>query len=150
MEFRLVQIGKIKRSATGNCLEIEPKYIDGLIELENYNYIHVFWWAHELDAKEHREVVKTKIPYAKTDTIAGVFACRSPERPNPIMTTVCKIRGINLAKGKIYIENIDAFSESPIIDIKPYIHCNDRVKTCKVPKWLPVEWGEWLPAKGIS
>ena len=55
-----------------------------------------------------------------------------------------------MAKGKIYIENIDAISESPIIDIKPYIHCNDRVKNSKVPKWFPEEWGEWLPEKGIS
>lgn len=148
-EFRIVQIGKIIKDVTGNHLEIFEKYRDGLLELENYTHIHVYWWAHELDDQEHRAVLITDIPYSKNKTKAGVFACRSPERPNPIMETVCKIKGINRSRGKIFIENIDAMPNTPLIDIKPYIACVDRVKQSKVPKWFPQEWGEWLPDKGI-
>jgi len=67
------------------------------------------------------------ITYSKEKTKAGVFAFRSPERTNLVMDTVCKIRGINKSKGNIFIENIDATPDTPVIDIKPYINYNDRV-----------------------
>jgi tRNA (adenine37-N6)-methyltransferase len=150
MEFIINSIGKIVKSATGNHLELDVKYRDGLLELENYSHMHVYWWASELDMDDHRSVLRTEIPYSKDKISAGVFACRSPERPNLIMESICKIVGINAQKGRIFIENIDAFKDTPLIDIKPYIHCNDRVKECKVPKWFPKEWGEWLPKGGIN
>ena len=148
-EFKLVQIGKIVKDVTGNYLEIFEKYRKALLELENYSHLHVYWWAHKSDNRQQREVLITDIPYATQKTKAGVFACRSPERPNLIMETVCKIKGINKSKGKIFIENIDAMPDTPILDIKPYINCVDRVKQSKVPKWFPSKWGEWLPDKGI-
>jgi tRNA (adenine37-N6)-methyltransferase len=150
MEFVINSIGKIVKSATGNHLELDEKYRDGLLELENYSHLHTYWWANELDGGDHRVVLRTQIPYSKDKIIAGVFACRSPERPNLIMESICKIVGINAQKGRIFIENIDAFDNTPLIDIKPYIHCNDRVKECKVPKWFPKEWGEWFPKGGIN
>ena len=149
-EFKIVQIGKIVTNVTGNYLEIFEEYRDALLELENYSHLHVYWWANEFDNKKHREVLITDIPYAKIKTKAGVFACRSPERPNLIMETVCNIVGINKSKGRIFIKNIDAFSDTPIIDIKPYIGVTDRVKNYKVPKWFPSEWGEWVPKNGIT
>lgn len=150
MEYTIISIGKIVKSATGSHLEIDSKFKDGLLELENYSHLHAFWWAHEFDKDDHRTVLRTEIPYSKNHTIAGVFACRSPKRLNLIMSSICKIIGINAQKGKIFIENIDAFNDTPLIDIKPYIHCVDRVKKCKVPKWFPKEWGEWYPNGGIS
>jgi tRNA-Thr(GGU) m(6)t(6)A37 methyltransferase TsaA len=149
IEYRVTPIGKIVKDVTGNHLEISEEYRDGLLELENYSHIHVYWWAHELDSQAHREVLITDIPYSKEKTRAGVFACRSPERPNLVMDTVCKMRGINKAKGKIFIENIDAMPDTPIIDLKPYIPCVDRVKQSRVPRWFPEDWGEWVPDKGI-
>ena len=148
-EFKVVRIGTIVKDVTGNYLEIQEDYLDGLSELENYSHLHVYWWAHEFDNHENRSILITDIPYSRNKIKAGVFACRSPERPNLIMDTVCKIKGINKSKGKIFIDNIDALPDTPIIDIKPYIACVDRVKQSKVPKWFPAEWGEWLPDKGI-
>lgn len=150
MEFTITSIGRVVKSATGNHLEIDPQYREGLLELENYSHLHAYWWAQEMDNSEQRAVLQTEIPYAKSPTLAGVFACRTPERPNLIMTSICKIIGINAQKGRIFIENIDAFHDTPLIDIKPYIHCNDRVKECKVPQWFPKEWGEWYPNGGIN
>lgn len=149
-EFKIVPIGRILKDAGVNCIEIFVEYKEALLELENYSHLHVYWWAHEFDNPEQRSVLVTDIPYSKEGTKAGVFACRSPERPNLIMDSICKIRGINIQKGKIFIEHIDAFSDTPAIDIKPYIPCVDRLKKAKVPKWFPWQWGEWLPDKGIS
>lgn len=148
-EYKIHAIGQIVKIASGNHLEILDEYKDAMLKLENYSHIHVYWWANDFDNEEHRAVVITDIPYTKETMQAGVFACRSPERPNLIMDSVCKIKGINHKTGKIFIENIDAFPDTPIIDIKPYIPCVDRVKKARIPKWFPIEWGEWLPDKGI-
>ncbi len=149
-KFTVIQIGRVKKEATGNWLEIFSEYKEGLLELKKYSHLHVYWWAHQADNIEQRSVLVTKIPYANKETIAGVFACRSPERPNLIMHSICKIKGINQDKGKVFIANIDALSDTPILDIKPYIHCNDRVERSLVPEWFPKEWGEWLPKEGIG
>ena len=149
-EFTIKQIGKVVKDVTGNHLEIFEPYREALLELNNYSHLHVYWWAHEFDNHEQRSVLVTDIPYAKEGTQAGVFACRSPERPNLIMESICDIRGISRKNGRIYIEMIDANHDTPIIDIKPYIHCVDRVeKKVRVPKWLPAEWGQWRPKGGI-
>ena len=148
-EFNIIQIGKIVTNVTGNYLEIFEEYRDALHELDKYSHLHVYWWANEFDNEKHRKILVTDIPYIKEKRKVGIFACRSPERPNLIMDSICKIKGINKDKGRIFIENIDAYSDTPIIDIKPYIHCVDRLKQVIVPKWFPTEWGEWLPNKGI-
>jgi len=48
-ELKIVQIGKIVKDVTVNCLEIFEQYKEGLLELENYSHIHVYWWANEFD-----------------------------------------------------------------------------------------------------
>ena len=148
--YSVLAIGKIVKDVLGNCLELFPRYREGLLELENYSHLHVYWWAHELDGETHRNVLVTEIPYAREKTVAGVFACRSPRRPNPIMDSICKIKGIAHGKGRVFIGAIDAYADTPIIDIKPYIHCNDRVEKVAVPKWFPAEWGVWFPKDGIG
>jgi tRNA-Thr(GGU) m(6)t(6)A37 methyltransferase TsaA len=148
-KYVVVQVGQVVKEATGNCLKIFEEYRPALLELENYSHIHVYWWANLFDNVSQRGILVTDIPYAK-NIKAGVFACRSPERPNLVMDSVCKIRGVDKRNGVVYIEDIDANAGSPIIDIKPYIPCVDRVKEARVPKWFPSEWGEWLPKKGIK
>ncbi len=149
-EFTLVEIGRIIKEVSGNCIEVLEEYRPGLRELGNYSHLHVYWWASKFDNEEHRSVLVTDIPYAEEETTAGVFACRSPERPNLVMDSVCVIKGINETKGKVFIESIDAFPDTPVIDIKPYIPVVDRVKASRVPEWFPAEWGEWLPKGGIN
>ncbi len=150
IEFSINPIGFVKKQVSGNTLEIFETYRAGLAELENYNYMHVLWWANKFDSPAQRQLLQVEIPYSNEEIKAGVFACRSPQRPNLIMNSICRIGGINHKKGRIFIEQIDADNESPVIDIKPYIHCNDRVKDAKVPRWFPKEWGEWYPKGGIA
>lgn len=62
----------------------------------------------------------------------SVFATRSPVRPNPIAPFSCQIIAI---KGRIiYIESIDAFDGSPVLDIKPYIPRIDSISKARGPE----------------
>ncbi|MCK4435646.1 SAM-dependent methyltransferase, partial [Candidatus Bathyarchaeota archaeon] len=63
----------------------------------------------------------------------GVFACRSPSRPNPIelcVVELMKVEGCNLT-----VKGLDAFENTPIIDIKPYLPRADSIPDARVPGW---------------
>ena len=65
----------------------------------------------------------------------GIFATRSPIRPNPIALTSVEVIHIDYQKGIIQIAYIDANDNTPILDLKPYTPSFDRVETPVVPGW---------------
>ncbi len=95
-------------------LELFPEYVDGLDELESFRYIYVLFHMH----KRRKESLKAHPPWGKAKEV-GVFASRSPHRPNAIGLSIVRLIGI---EGNIInISGIDAFDKSPLLDIKPYI-----------------------------
>ena len=74
-------------------------------------------------------------PYKKAPEVMGVFATRSPIRPNPIALTTAQVINIDYEKGIIQVAAIDANDNSPVLDIKPYTPSLDRVEVPDVPKW---------------
>jgi len=145
--FRISPIGFIRREHGKVFLDIKDEYIAGLKEIENFSHIQVFWWFNKFDGERYRSVLLCNPPYDAPET--GVFACRSPIRPNPIALTTVKILEIDLEKGLVYINNIDADSDSPIVDLKGYFPVCDRVKDYSVPKWAS-DWPDWYPDEGLS
>lgn len=95
-----------------STLELSPKYEQGLKGVSNLKYIVVLYWQHQSD----RTRLQAKPPFA--DQEYGVFATRSPNRPNPIGLCVCKV--ISLTENKIKVIGLDALDNSPILDIKVY------------------------------
>ena len=143
--FEIFPLGYIRRDSGKIFLELKDKYISGLKGLDDFSHILVFWWFSKLDNKENRNMFLCHPPHDAPET--GVFACRSPRRPNPIALTVAKIIKIDFKKGLIYINNIDAEADSPFIDIKGYFPSFERVKEYKIPKWAKNQ-SEWYPEEG--
>lgn len=141
-KFTISPIGYIRIGERGFCLEIEQKYIPALRELENFSHLNVLWWCHLLEGKEIREILECKKPYKKAPSKVGIFATRSPARPNPIALTAVAILNIDYEKGIIYIPYIDAENGTPIIDLKPYHPSVDRIRDVSVPEWCS-HWPEW-------
>jgi tRNA (Thr-GGU) A37 N-methylase len=65
----------------------------------------------------------------------GTFATRSPERPNPLALSCAQITYIDKDNAVIGLAYIDAFNNTPVLDIKPYIPSLDRVEAPSVPQW---------------
>ena len=65
--------------------------------------------------------------------LTGVFATRSPFRPNLIALSLCKI--VSVKENVIEVEKIDAFEGTPVLDIKPYAPGQDSATGVKVPEW---------------
>jgi len=97
------------------CIVLDEKYTDGLRELEKFKYIYVLYYAH-LISRELRMVISP--PWTVAGKV-GIFASRSPVRPNPIGLSVVKIREI--IDNRIYTSGMDVFDGTPVLDIKPYI-----------------------------
>ena len=92
---------------------IKEKYIDGLKDLEHFSHINILYILHKIE--DYLLEVK---PFMDNKT-HGIFATRSPKRPNRIGSSVVKIDKIE--GNTIYISNVDILNGTPLIDIKPYV-----------------------------
>ena len=93
-------------------IEIHPNYADGLLKIEQNRYLIVLYWAH----LAKRDILKTIPPAAKE--IHGVFASRSPGRPNPLSLCIAEL--IEHNGRTLRVKGLDALDGSAVIDIKPY------------------------------
>ncbi|MGE5512264.1 MAG: tRNA (N6-threonylcarbamoyladenosine(37)-N6)-methyltransferase TrmO [Bacteroidota bacterium] len=98
----------------GACVEIDAPYRAGLQGLEKYSHVIVLYW---MDRARRDLIVQAPKHRA---TPCGVFALRSPVRPNPIALAVVRVLAIDAAAGRIEIDAIDCLDATPLLDIKPY------------------------------
>jgi len=101
-----------KHEAEGE-LEILPEFEAGLADIEGFSHLYVIW---AFDRSEGFEL------YGKTpadEKPHGVFATRSPRRPNPIALTVVELLGREGRRLKV--RGVDMLDGTPILDIKPYM-----------------------------
>lgn len=133
--FNVTPVGKINMKKEGMFIEIEPKYRNALQALDGFSHLQVIWWFSDFDNKEARATHEVTKPYKKAPETMGVFATRSPIRPNPIALTAVQVIHIDYEEGLIQIAYIDANDGTPVLDIKPYTPSLDRVKTPGVPDW---------------
>ena len=142
-------IGRVERPNGGSpILSLDEGFRPGLENLSLFSHALVVWWADKHDKPESRAILQTELPYAPGVT-AGVFACRSEYRPNPLAVTVCELGRIDMSTGTVEVVDIDAYDGSPLLDIKPYIGVVDRVSKVEVPDWFE-GWPKWLPDTGIG
>ncbi|WP_097003535.1 TrmO family methyltransferase domain-containing protein [Lacrimispora amygdalina] len=94
------------------------------------------WTGYRMySVEQSRSTLQTEKPYKGAPEVIGVFATRSPLRPNPIALTTVDVIHIDYEKGVIQIAFIDAYDNTPVLDIKPYTPSFDRVETPVVPAW---------------
>lgn len=135
-------IGYIRQQAGRFFIEIDKNYREALTELDGFSHLQLLWWGHLADTPECRRILISDKPYQQGPDKIGVFANRSPMRPNPISISVVEQFAIDHEQGTIEINWIDAEPDTPLLDIKPYHPCIDRVKTCRVPEWC-ADWPQW-------
>ncbi|QTL96668.1 tRNA (N6-threonylcarbamoyladenosine(37)-N6)-methyltransferase TrmO [Iocasia frigidifontis] len=145
-EFVINPLGYVRHNGTGFYLELLEKYAGASRGLEGFNYINVLWWANLTDGNEYRAILECEQPYKGAPEKVGVFATRSPGRPNPI--SLSSVNVLSLEKGKIHVAYIDAEDGTPIIDIKPYHPSLDRIRDVKVPDWCS-HWPKWYEDSAV-
>lgn len=139
--YTVKPIGYVVVDASGFSIEIEETYRPALSGLDGFSHLNILWWCHLLDEPEWRDIVVTDKPYKAGPEQVGIFATRSPARPNPIALTPVAVTGIDDERGTIGIAYIDAEPGSPVLDIKPYLPAIDRVHDTSSPQWCS-DWPE--------
>jgi tRNA-Thr(GGU) m(6)t(6)A37 methyltransferase TsaA len=101
-----------KHSADG-ILEIKPELELGLTDIEGFSHLFVIW---AFDRSEGFELLGTP---PSDNRPHGVFATRSPKRPNPIGLTVVEL--LRREGPRLHVRGVDMLDRTPILDIKPYL-----------------------------
>ena len=134
--FLISPIGVVKKTDDGARIEIFNDYADGLLGLEGFSHMMVFYWFDQNDTSENRKTLQVHPRKDPRNPLTGVFATHSPLRPNLIALTCCKI--VAITKNSIDIEEIDAHDGSPVIDIKCYVPASVEDKDVRLPDWIKV------------
>ena len=115
-------------------IRLFPEFCPGLKNIENYSHIIIFYWFHLRDKTEERRIIQvTPRRHHPGAPEVGVFASRSPSRPNPI--GLCVVELAKIENCTLFVKGLDAFEGSPIIDIKPYLPRADSIPDARVPQW---------------
>lgn len=96
-------------------LEIAPPYRPGLQGLAAGEAVILLYWT----GAARRDLIRQRPRHR--EAAAGVFALRSPARPNPVALAVVRILALDPAAGIVEIDAIDAFDGTPLLDIKPWL-----------------------------
>ena len=140
--YTLQPIGEVLIDDRGFTVAIGEAYREGLSELSGFSHLNILFWCHYLDQPEYREMVIADRPYKKGPAQVGVFATRSPARPNPIALTAVPVLDIDPEAGIVRVAYIDAEPGSPVLDIKPYLPAVDRIRNVATPDWC-ADWPQW-------
>jgi len=101
-----------KHEAEG-ILEILPEFAQGLTDIEGFSHLFVLW---TFDRSEGFELMGTP---PSDNRPHGVFATRSPFRPNPVGLTVVEL--LRRDGNRLRVRGVDMLEGTPILDIKPYL-----------------------------
>ena len=132
--FLINPIGVVRKTDDAARIEIFNEFADGLLGLEGFSHIFVFYWFDQNDTPAKRKTLQVHPRKDPRNPLTGVFATHSPLRPNLIAITLCRI--IAIKENLIEIEQIDAIDGSPVIDIKCYIPASVEDKDVRLPDWI--------------
>ena len=123
----------LKTSEQQAEVQVFPEFCAGLKQIKGFSHLIILYWMHMRDSEKER---KTLLVFPKKHAVnveAGVFACRSPSRPNPV--GLCVVELMNIKERILTVKGLDAAKGSPIVDIKPYLPNADCVTNARVPEW---------------
>ena len=106
---------------------------EGLDDIEDHSHAIIVYWLNRISDDERR-LTKVRPMGDPSLPLLGVFATRSPARPNPIGIETVEIVA---RKGNVLkVKGLDALDGTPVLDIKPYTVHHDGAEGVKEPDWL--------------
>ena len=116
-----------KNSAESDAIctiDVDSRYGEGLKDLETSSHVIVLYW---MDRAPRNLVLQRPRHYGET---RGVFALRSPARPNPIALSVAEL--IRIDGPRLEVRGLDCLDGTPLLDLKPYFPSTDAKPSAEV------------------
>ncbi len=131
--------------ALESTIVVQDEWAGALDGLEAFSHVFVIYWMHLVSQKLRRTTTHVHPRGDSQNPLQGVFATRSPVRPNPIglrLVTLLERRG-----NVLRVQGLDAIDGTPVLDLKPYLAYYDGVPESTVPDWArrPAEGGTGTP-----
>jgi tRNA-Thr(GGU) m(6)t(6)A37 methyltransferase TsaA len=122
-------------------IELKEEYRDGLKDLGRFSHAILIYYFHQ----SHQELIQAS-PFLE-DEKHGIFAVRSPYRPNHLGLSVVRILGIE--ENRLYFGDVDVLDQTPVLDIKPYVKYFD-IRDNVISGWLDKHFeGGKVPDRAI-
>jgi len=115
--YTMQPVGWVRKSGGKTFIEIDKRYQAALLGVDRLKTLQVLWWFDRNDAPDKRAVLQVHPRGNPDNPLRGVFATRSPYRPNLIALTEVDV--IAVRDNIIEIDGIDAFADTPVLDLKP-------------------------------
>lgn len=131
--YVLHPIGRVEIKGGRATVRVFDECADGLLGLDQWSHVIVLYWFDKNDSPEKRGILRVHPRGNPENPLTGVFACRSPVRPNLIAFSVCRIEAIEGAIMRI--DGIDAFDGTPVLDLKPFTPGDAPSGDVRVPSW---------------
>lgn len=121
-------------------------YSEAFRGLENFSHLWLIFQFHQVEDAPYNGLVRP--PRFEGKKKLGVFATRSPHRPNRLGLSVVKFEKLEITDDEVIltVSGVDMVSGTPVFDIKPYIPYGDRIESAiaeeftSPPRFMPVQW----------
>jgi len=115
--YEVHPVGWVRKSAGRTTIEIDEHYQPALLGVDQLEAIWVLYWFDRNDNPQQRAIFQVHPRRNPDNPLRGVFATRAPVRPNLIALSRCRVLSVD--GNIIEIDGIDAFPDTPVLDIKP-------------------------------
>ena len=115
--FEVKPIGWVRKTGNRTVIEVHKRYQRAMLGIDALDVIWVLYWFDRNDTPDQRSILQVHPRGNPDNPLRGVFATRAPVRPNLIALSRCRI--ISVRANVIEIDYIDAFPDTPVLDIKP-------------------------------
>jgi tRNA-Thr(GGU) m(6)t(6)A37 methyltransferase TsaA len=129
--------GDVKWETITSEIVISPQLVEALDGIDGFSHVLIIFYLHKV-GEERRSRLKVHPQGKKELPLVGVFATRSPVRPNPIGITAVKLLGRQ--ENVLKVLGLDAYDGTPVLDVKPYLRRGDRIEEATMPDWLLRLW----------
>lgn len=107
-----------------SLIEVRTEFAEGLLNIELASHIMILYWFDKADRTSLSRGT------ASNSVSRGVFASRSPNRPNPIAVSIVKLLGVQ--NDCLRVSGLDCLDGTLVLDIKPYIPADDRIDNAQI------------------
>lgn len=114
---------------------IDERWRDALDGIEQFSHIWIIFFIDRVDAPTDLKIH----PMKRDDMpLVGIFATRSPQRPNPIGIRAVEL--LEVRENVLRVRGLDALNGSPVLDLKPYLPFGDAIPDARVSEWVQQFW----------
>ena len=117
-------------------IEIDLRWSQGLVGLEDYSHLHVLCHLHLSQGQE--PILQIRAQRHPQMPLVGFFCTRTPLRPNPISLTVVEL--IERVDNVLHVRNLDMYDGTAVLDVKPYLMRSDCHPQAATPEWMRRLW----------